>query len=766
MTSTFHADTRTSQRTHRLSGEWQVRPIPLHAHSYPHEHSEGEWRTVPECAHLQVAFFPDQPYWGSHLRELNDSVWLYRRTFPTPEGVFHRARLRFDGVDYFASVWLNGHYLGDHEGHFAPFSFDVTGVLRRHGDNELLVAVSSPWDAPNPRGSYPSDHVIRGLVKGQYEHGEGVIPPDVNPLGIWRPTWLLLDDGISIEHIRLETGLDGRVRLRLRVANATSTIWHGQLSLVIAAENHNGPGVEALDRLRLPPGTHTVERDVYIPKPQWWWPWDHGVPNLYRLQATLEGEDETRAERELVFGVRTVRLERSPQRFTYLINERPVFIRGSSYMPALYLSQATEQHLRRDIELARDANLNLLRVHVHVSPPELYDLCDRMGMLVWQDFELNWIQETTADFENRARALQREMIDQLGHHPSVITWACHNEPTMVFTRRHNLEKRPDPALYADACAQDSTRPVFMCSGQMEDDWRRAGDVHSYYGAIWSRRYTDIYRHTFRLNTEFGFEAPAALETLRTYPPVWEALQHLEQQLDDLWAYQAALIQFQVEHLRRLRSTTSGGYIHFWLADLAPQVGCGVLDVHRVPKAGYAALQQASQPLLPMLEHDGRKPRALWILNDTPEGYPRATLHWRIFDAGGHCRLSGYRSIDIRPNEAQWAGDTAWPVAPPACERVELEIRDGDGQTLATNRYSRPFRPLSRPRGYPWKFDPKLGMKVFDKPGAPSLANQSGNAIFRQLPLAWRHELTEWALRQKLPVWLHSVAARLIDGFLN
>src|SRR5690606_29700316 len=222
------------------------------------------------------------------------------------------------------------------------------------------------------------------------------------------------------------------------------------------------------------------------------------------------------------------------------------------------------------------------------------------------------------------------MIDQLGHHPSVITWACHNEPTMVFTRRHNLEKRPDPALYADACAQDSTRPVFMCSGQMEDDWRRAGDVHSYYGAIWSRRYTDIYRHTFRLNTEFGFEAPAALETLRTYPPVWEALQHLEQQLDDLWAYQAALIQFQVEHLRRLRSTTSGGYIHFWLADLAPQVGCGVLDVHRVPKAGYAALQQASQPLLPMLEHDGRKPRALWILNDTPEGYPRATLHWRIF----------------------------------------------------------------------------------------------------------------------------------------
>ena len=194
------------------------------------------------------------------------------------------------------------------------------------------------------------------------------------------------------------------------------------------------------------------------------------------------------------FGVRTVRLERSPERFTYWLNERPVFIRGTSYMPALYLSQCDEHALAHDLALARDANLNLLRLHVHVSPPEVYDLCDRAGMLIWQDFELNWVHDPSPEFEARAVEMQRGMIDLLGNHPSIITWACHNEPTMVFARRANLERHPDPALYADAWQHDPTRPVFLCSGQLEDDWRRSGDAHTYYGAIWTRNYTDVYRH--------------------------------------------------------------------------------------------------------------------------------------------------------------------------------------------------------------------------------------------------------------------------------
>ena len=286
----------------RLSGDWQVRPVPLD----PQQPApSADWIAVPECAHLQPALYPRQPYWGDHLRALNQQAWLYRRDFSIPPGDYRRARLRFEAVDYFAQVWVDDRFAGEHEGHFAPFDLDVTHLL--HGDSSaatatLTVRVTAPWDAPNPSGTYPIDHVIRGLVKGLYEHGEGVIPPSVNPLGIWRPVWLLLDQGVSIDHVRIRTELDGRVDLRLRLTNATSDDWHGSLDLRVDAENHDGAGVSFCQPITLAPGVHTLERTLTIPDPHLWWSWDHGSPDLYRLDAHLldgDGQAISAAHRSL-----------------------------------------------------------------------------------------------------------------------------------------------------------------------------------------------------------------------------------------------------------------------------------------------------------------------------------------------------------------------------------------------------------------------------------------------------------------------------------
>lgn len=760
----FTANTTTrSADTYRLSSDWQVHAIPLNQTVSADALPADGWKTVPECAHLQPVLYPDRPYWGNHLRAINQQAWLYRRTFTVPDGrPYRRARLRFDGVDYFADVWLNGQHIGQHEGHFAPFEFDVTDALHP-GDNELLVRVTSPWDEPNPHGSYPIDHVIRGLVKGLYEHAEGVIPPDVNPIGIWRPAWLVLDNGISIDRVRIRTSLDGMVTTCLTITNATGEDWRGVLRLDANADNHDGAGASAEHPLSLPVGTNEVEYRLRVPEPRLWWPWDHGDANLYRLTASLHDEAgaalETHTE---TFGIRTVRLERSPERFTYFINERPAAIRGSSYMPGLYLSQFDRDALARDVALTRDANLNLMRVHVHVSPPELYDLCDRAGMLVFQDFELNWVQDTSQEFEARAISLQREMINLLYNHPSVITWACHNEPTMVFVRRQNLERRPDPALYADALRQDSTRPVFICSGQMAGDWQWSGDDHSYYGAIWSKRYTDVRRRRPRLNTEFGFEAPAALETLRQHADSWERLNHLDGVLDELWNYQAELTQYHIEHFRRLRAETCAGYVHFWLNDLAPQVGCGVLDVERRPKGGYAALKRASQPVLPVLEHDGRQPGALWVLNDTPRAYPGARLAWRVYDGDGRVLLEESQQVDVGANGAQRVAACEWALSPARCARVELALYDADGEVVSENLYHHPFQPSPRPKGYPWKFDTYLGCKTFDRPGAPSMVDHNITPLFKLVPVWMRENIAEWALRQRLPVWFLSAVSRVAE----
>ncbi len=749
----------------RLTGGWQVRPIPLNSTSPPK--ADGDWIGVPDSAHLQPVLYPDRPYWGDHLRKINEQTWLYQRTFSVPDFAYRRARLRFEGVDYFASVWLNDRLVGKHEGSFIPFELDVTQALKP-GENVLVVQVSSPWDKLNPKGNYPTDHVIRGLIKGQYEHGEGVIPPDVNPIGIWRPVSLVLDQGVSLDHIRIRTALDGKIDLRITCVNATGEVLDGTLKLKIAAENHTGTGVQAEFPLQLAPGTQATDYMVQVPEPRLWWAWDHGDPNLYRLEASIQDSSgAVESQRQEIFGVRTVRLDRTPGRFTYMLNNRPIFIRGSSYMPGLYLSQCSTEGMVRDVELVKQANLNLLRVHVHVSPPELYAVCDRAGMLIWQDFELNWTQDYSPEFEARARILQREMIDLLGNHPSIITWTCHNEPTMIFTRRHNLEQHPDPALYADALEQDSTRPVFICSGQQEGDWKRSGDIHSYYGGLWTERYTDIYMHEFRLNTEFGMDAPAALETLRKYPDLWERLRHLEYSIDELWDYQAALIQYQVEHLRRLRDLCSAGYIHFWFTDLVPQVGCGVLDADRHPKGGYEALRRASQPLHIALENIGSHLIALWVFNDTMQAYEEVMVRWRILDGKGNTLLDGeYNHFDLRANASQRVMRINWPIRREKWTRIELTLSDADGKLLAENHYPYPFHPYTRPRGYPWKFDRYLGTKVFDRPDAPSLADGGVAPFFKIVPLKVRETVAEWALRQQLPNRFTSAVARILDRVMT
>ena len=749
----------------RLTGPWQLQPVPLNAPFSPDQLTES-WRTIPECGYLQPLLYPDCPYWGPHLRALNETAWVFQRSFSPSASPFTRARLRFEGIDYFAEVWVNNTCVGQHEGHFVPFEVDITRLIAQ-GDNTLTVRVSAPWDAPNPSGTYPTDHVIRGLVKGHYEHGEGVIPPDVNPIGIWRPAWLLLDHGISLDHIQIRTALDGRVDLQVRVTNSTPDLWHGALTLDIASHNHSGAGVNSAQAVTLPPGSHVLQQSLHIPHVHLWWCWDQGSPDLYCLEARLiDTHQQPVSEQRERFGVRTIQLERQPQRFVYWLNERPVFIRGTSYMPALYLSQCTPATLGRDLNLARDANLNLLRVHVHVAPPEFYDLCDATGMLVWQDFELNWIQDPSVEFERRARALQRAMVDLLSNHPSIITWACHNEPTMLFARRHNLEQHPDPALYADLQEQDPTRPVFIASGQLDDDWQRSGDAHSYYGAIWSTNYTDIYRHHSRLHTEFGFEAPAALATLRANPETWSRLQHLEGQIDVLWAYQAALIQYQVEHLRRLRSAGCAGYIHFWLVDLVPQVGCGVLDACRLPKGGYAALQRASQPLQVALEYTDRRPIALWVFNDTPLRYRAVTICWQILNAAGQVVLQGGTPGDIQANTTQRVMEVRWAVPPAQCAQIVLEMRTETGYLLCRNEYHQPFAPQRRPRGYPWKFDPYLGTKVFDRKDAPSLAGQNVNGLMRIVPVAMREAVVERILRQRFPSRWLSRLAWIVDAVLG
>jgi beta-mannosidase len=709
-----------------LTGPWRLRREPdldAHVPSYTATaFDDGDWRAVPPSTHLQPFLYPDNPYWGQDVRAVNDAAWWYRTRWALPEeAVSRRVRLVFEGVDYYAQVWCNGHYLGEHEGDFCSFWFDVTEIAER--ENVLVLKVTSPWDPPRRGGLTYVDAYERRMVKGLYAHGDGLIPRDVNPIGIWRPVWLQACSDVTIEHVEHAVEEDpydhsAHVRLRLHTRSERDEAFQGVLQVYLAGETAAGVRVDDFFSVEVSPGEAVIEQAVRIPDPHWWWPWDLGSPDLYRLRCTLFDRERRLDAHEEVFGMRRVQLIRSRDALHYHINGVPVFVRGTTYMGGLYLSQLTPQRVEEDLHKVRECGLNLIRLHVHVALPEVYEACDRLGIMIWQDLPLNWLHDPSPAFEERAVGLLRQMIGQLDHHASVITWCAHNEPTALPFLDVNLREHPDPRLFREMESLDPSRPRFICSGKQEIDWRRSGDVHAYLGGGHGGQYTDVYESRQLLVTEFGCEAPPTEETFDEHPLLARRLAHVRSRIADLHAYQAALLKYQIEWYRLTRYQPCGGYIQFMFVDLYPQVGCGALDVARRPRPAFEALKAASQPVHVMMEYTAAGPVAIWVINDLPRPLLRCLVEWEVRDGTESVVTRGSAQEDIPAQRAHRISLLRWAVDPDKQYAVHLRLLH-QREVLSENLYQNPFHIQARPAHYPWDFDPLLSMRCYGGPYAQS-----------------------------------------------
>jgi beta-mannosidase len=170
-------------------------------------------------------------------------------------------------------------------------------------------------------------------------------------------------------------------------------------------------------------GANSVEWTFGIDNPELWWPYALGEQPLSAVTISVLIDDEVSHERTVQTGLRQV----AWRNWTLAVNGERLFVKGANLGPTrAALAEATPSELARDVELAREAGLDLLRIHGHVTRPELYEAADRLGMLVWQDFPLQW---------GYARSVRRPavrqaaaMVDVLAHHPSIVLWCGHNEP--------------------------------------------------------------------------------------------------------------------------------------------------------------------------------------------------------------------------------------------------------------------------------------------------------------------------------------------------
>ena len=413
-----------------LSGNWH----------YSSEDQPDFARPDFDDSSWQIMHIPQNWFLGG--LDQHGVVWFRREFNYKPDDEF--TRLHFDGVDYFADVYLNGNRLGQHAGYFEPFSFDISGLLKS-GKNNLAVRVDSPYEQPGLDGW----HIRKRLIKGILNHhdcrpGGGWNPEgqSYNTGGIWNNVYLESHAAVTIEQMVLHADLRSKppiLHIQLKVNNRSDK-QAARLEIDCTPENFEGELRSASFPLKIPAGESVQVVDLPVPDVQLWQPWDRGYPSLYQITANLTTAEKT-ATKSSLFGFRTIIVEEG---FRWLVNGQPYFIRGSNYIGSQWLSEtlfteaaASRTHpfgggaggefFRKDVELARQANLNMLRVHAHVLPPEFHTVCDRAGILVWQDFPLQWGYSDEPQFQAEAERQMRAMLDLLSNHPSIAAWCCHNE---------------------------------------------------------------------------------------------------------------------------------------------------------------------------------------------------------------------------------------------------------------------------------------------------------------------------------------------------
>ena len=347
-------------------------------------------------------------------------LW-YRRNFSVPETWRgRRVRLHFGAVDWHCQVWVNGGKIGQHQGGYDAFTFDVTDALRWQGAEEISLCVTDPTEGDQPRGK-------------QSRKPEGIFYTPSS--GIWQTVWLEPVPEVCIDGLKTLPDFDAK-SLRLRVA-VNSFAENLQIEAVVSVDGKEVGRVAGLPNAELVMGLPDAH------------PWSPDDPFLYDLKITLRDGDKPLDSVSSYFGLRKISLRKDDQGFTQMVlNNQFIFQIGTldqGFWPDGIYTAPTDEALRSDIEFLKKAGFNLARKHVKVEPERWYYWCDKLGLLVWQDMPSgnNSTPAGRHDFENELL----RMVEGLKNHPSIIVWVLFNEGWGQYETEPLVEwlKKMDPS---------------------------------------------------------------------------------------------------------------------------------------------------------------------------------------------------------------------------------------------------------------------------------------------------------------------------------
>jgi len=679
---------------------------------------EGIPATVPGVVHtdLLAAGLLDDPFVGAQEAELawiGEADWTYRTAFSwSPTIADARVDLVAEGLDTVATVRVNGEVVLETANQHRAYRADLSRVLHA-GENTIEVAFRSPVRYAREReavlGERPHSyaHPFNAIRKSACNFGWDW-GPDFATAGIWRPLGLQEWAHVRIAAVRPVVDIvDGIPHLTAHI----DLEWQGDDAPPVTVDVSVAG---SSTRVEARPGQSVVV-DLDVPDAEPWWPRGYGEARLYDLTVRVgDGADEsTRWSRAI--GFRHVEVDIAPDEqgspFSVRINGRDVYIHGANWIPDdVFVTRITPESLAASIADATDAGLNLLRVWGGglYESDDFYDICDREGVLVWQDFLLACAAYSEdAELWDEFEAEAREAVTRLTSHPSLVIWNGGNENIWGYVD-WNWRSRLNGRSWGEGYYRDlfpriveelapttfySDGSPFSFSSYVHPNDDAHGTMHIW--DVWNTRDYDGYRaYRPRFVSEFGFQGPPAFSTLESVvrdeprsPFGTEMLAHqkanqgndkLERGLgthlpqpgdyaDWHWTMQlnqARAVSFGIEWFRSLYPLNRG-WIVWQLNDCWPVVSWAAVDSHRHRKPLWYELRRVSAPRLltiqPALEGDGLR---VVLHNDSDdEIVGRVELRRELRDG----TVLASVSLDV-----QVAARSAWtaPLAPDLATAVD------------------------------------------------------------------------------------------------
>jgi beta-galactosidase/beta-glucuronidase len=423
-----------------LNGDWECALDPPGRWRLP---AEVEWR-----GRIRVPFSPETRASGINDTGFYRACWYRRRFEVAPLATGERLFLRFGAVDQSAMVWVNGVWVGGHEGGYTPFSFDVT-LMTAAGALEVVVrAEDDPHDLSKPRGKQDWQREPHSIWYPR-------------TTGIWQTVWLEVVPATALSRVaftphlaRWEIGVgawvDGAPREPLRLSvtlTSRDTLLASDTYTVVSGEVHR--------RIALSdPGIDDSRNELL---------WSPDAPNLIEVQLDLWGERGELLDHAVSY---TALRSAAVQGDRFVLNNRPYVLRmvlDQGYWPDAGLTAPDDAALRKDVMLAKQMGFNGVRKHQKIEDPRYLYWADRIGLAVWEEMPSAY-RFSTGSVER----LTREWTDVIARdysHPCVISWVPINESWGVPNLTDNpTERHYVQALYHLTRTMDSTRPVIGNDG--------------------------------------------------------------------------------------------------------------------------------------------------------------------------------------------------------------------------------------------------------------------------------------------------------------